>query len=57
MPALLDRVEALLARNSSEPNEALRGEVEARRSALCYWSGDWARSLSIGLLCPEKDSG
>ena len=54
MPALLDRVEALLARNSSEPNEALWGEVEARRSALCYWSGDWARSLSIGLSALKK---
>ena len=54
MPALLDRVEALLARNSSERNEALWGEVEARRSALCYWSGDWARSLSIGLPALKK---
>jgi LuxR family transcriptional regulator, maltose regulon positive regulatory protein len=54
MPALLERVEALLARNPDEPNEALWGEVESRRSALCYWSGDWARSLSIGLSALKK---
>jgi LuxR family transcriptional regulator, maltose regulon positive regulatory protein len=54
MPALLERVEALLARNSSETSETLWGEVEARRSALCYWSGDLARSLSIGLPALEK---
>ena len=41
-------------RNPSERNEALWGEVESRRSALCYWSGDWARSLSIGLAALEK---
>ena len=39
VPALLDRIETLLPRNSSEPKEALWGEVEARR-ALYYWSGD-----------------
>ena len=49
MQARLDRVETLLAQHPSERNEALWGEVEARRSALCYWSGDLARSLSIGL--------
>ena len=48
MPALLDRAEALLAQRASEKNDALQGEVEARRSALCYWSGDLACSLSIG---------
>jgi LuxR family maltose regulon positive regulatory protein len=54
MPALLERVEALLARNPSERSEALWGEVEARRSALSYWSGDWTRSLSIGLSALQK---
>jgi LuxR family maltose regulon positive regulatory protein len=49
MQVRLDRVETLLAQNPSERNEALWGEVEARRSALCYWSGDLAGSLSIGL--------
>ena len=54
MPPLLDRVEALLARSSSERNEAMWGEVEARRSALCYWIGDGARSLSVGLPALKK---
>ncbi len=49
VPALLDRAEALLAQRPSERNEALHGEVETRRSALCYWNGDWMNSLSIGL--------
>ncbi len=54
MPVLLERVEALLARNSSQRNEALWGEVASRRSALCYWSGDWTGSLRIGLPALEK---
>jgi LuxR family transcriptional regulator, maltose regulon positive regulatory protein len=52
--ALLDRVEALLARNSSEPNEALWGEVGFRRSYLSFWSGDWARGLSLGVSALQK---
>jgi LuxR family maltose regulon positive regulatory protein len=51
---LLDRVEAILLRNSSEPNEALWGEVGFRRSYLCFWSGDWVNGLSIGLPALEK---
>jgi LuxR family maltose regulon positive regulatory protein len=52
--ALLDRVEALLARNPSEPNEALWGEVGFRRSYLSFWSGNWARGLSLGLPSLKK---
>ena len=54
MPALLERVEALLARSSSQRNAALWGEVASRRSALCYWSGDWVGCLRIGLPALEK---
>jgi LuxR family maltose regulon positive regulatory protein len=48
MPAQLDRVEALLTQSPSERNAALQGEVEARRCALYYWSGDLARSRDVG---------
>jgi LuxR family maltose regulon positive regulatory protein len=54
MPALLDRVAVLLAQQPSERDTALQGEVEARRSAVCYWSGDLACSLSIGQSALEK---
>ena len=45
-PALLDRAEALLARRSSERNDALQGELESRRCAINYYLGDWASNLS-----------
>jgi LuxR family transcriptional regulator, maltose regulon positive regulatory protein len=54
VPALLDRVEALLARGSFEQSEALQGEVDSRRSALYYWNGDWVRCLSTGSRALEK---
>ncbi len=47
MPALLDRVETLLQRMPSERAEYLRGELEARRSALLYWSGDVTGTLTM----------
>jgi len=54
MSALLDRVEAHLAQQPAERVAALRGEVEARRSALYYWVGDLARSRSLGRPALEK---
>ena len=54
VPALLDRVEALLAQRSSERDAALQGEVEARRCAANYWKGDWACSLNTGQRALEK---
>jgi LuxR family maltose regulon positive regulatory protein len=54
VPALLDRVEALLAQRPSERDAALQGEVEARRYAVNYYRGEWARSLSTGQRTLEK---
>jgi LuxR family maltose regulon positive regulatory protein len=54
VPALLDRVEALLAQRSSERDAALQGEVEARRCAVNYYQGDWARNPSAGQCALEK---
>jgi LuxR family maltose regulon positive regulatory protein len=42
---LLDRVEALLPSLSPESGVPLQGEVKAWRSALLYWSGDFAHSM------------
>ena len=44
-PALLDRVETLLAQRSSERNAALQAELETRRCAVNYHLG-WAINLS-----------
>ena len=54
MPALLDRVEALLPRLPPEAAKRLLGEVESRRSALLYWSGDLARSMALAEQALEK---
>jgi LuxR family maltose regulon positive regulatory protein len=54
VPALLDRVEALLAQSSSERDEALRAELETRRCAVNYYSGDWTRNLSASQRTLEK---
>jgi LuxR family transcriptional regulator, maltose regulon positive regulatory protein len=54
IPALLDHVEDLLAQKSAEKDEALRGEVEARRCALNYYLGDWTRNLHTGQHALEK---
>jgi LuxR family transcriptional regulator, maltose regulon positive regulatory protein len=50
----LDQVEALLPGLPPEPAARLQGEVEARRSALLFWSGEMARGHSVGLQALEK---
>jgi LuxR family transcriptional regulator, maltose regulon positive regulatory protein len=57
VPALLDRVEALLPQLSSETAEHLQGEVEARRSAQYYWTGNLAQSMSTAQRALEKIPG
>jgi LuxR family maltose regulon positive regulatory protein len=52
--ALLDRVEALLPGLPPQISEILQGEVESRRGALLYWSGDFARSLPLAERALEK---
>ncbi len=54
MPALLDRIEALLPRLPPEAAKRLQGEVESRRSALLYWDGDLARSMTLAQQALEK---
>jgi LuxR family maltose regulon positive regulatory protein len=54
VPALLDRVESLLLQRSCEQAEHLRGEMESRRSALLFWKGDLARSLTMVQQALEK---
>jgi LuxR family transcriptional regulator, maltose regulon positive regulatory protein len=44
---LLDRIEALLPGLPPEMADHLQGEVESRRSALSFWSGDLARSMTL----------
>ena len=34
--------------------KCLQGEVYSRRSALLYWSGDWARSVAFARQALEK---
>jgi LuxR family maltose regulon positive regulatory protein len=54
VPPLLERVEALIPEFSLESVELLQGEVASRRSALLFWSGDFARSLSLAQQALEK---
>ena len=54
IPPLLDQVEVLLRQMPSEKAEHLQGEVDARRSALLFWSGEMTRSHSVGLQALEK---
>ena len=54
VPALLDRVEALLAQSSSARDEALRAELETRRCAVNYYLGDWTRNLNANQRTLEK---
>jgi LuxR family maltose regulon positive regulatory protein len=46
IPALLDRVETLIAQLPPDKAAGLKGEVEARRSALYFWGGDFPRSAT-----------
>ena len=54
VPALLERIEALLPGLSPERAKRLQGEVDARRAALCYFGGDYARSIAIAQQALEK---
>jgi LuxR family maltose regulon positive regulatory protein len=54
VPAVLDRVEALLQWMPPEAAESLRGEVDARRCAQYYWANDLARSLEAGYSALQK---
>ena len=54
VPALLDRVEALLSQVPATQATQLQGEVESRRSALLYWAGDSARSITLAQRALEK---
>lgn len=51
---LLDQADTLLPGLPPELAAHLQGEVDARRSALLYWSGEVARSHSIGRQALEK---
>jgi LuxR family maltose regulon positive regulatory protein len=51
---LLDRAEALLPSLPPQIAIDLQGEVESRRSALLYWSGDFERSLQLVQQALEK---
>jgi LuxR family maltose regulon positive regulatory protein len=51
---LLDRVEALLPNLPPEAAILLQGEVESRRSALLYWKGDSAGSLTLAQQALDK---
>jgi LuxR family maltose regulon positive regulatory protein len=52
--ALLDRVEALLPGLPPQIAINLQGEVESRRSAQLYWSGDLVRSMTLAERALEK---
>jgi LuxR family maltose regulon positive regulatory protein len=54
VPAVLDRVEALLQQLSPEAAEPLQGEVDARRGAQYYWANDVTRSLKAGTSALRK---
>jgi len=47
VPMLLDRVEVLLPQLPPDLAEYLQGEVDSRRSALLYWKGNLARSMTL----------
>ena len=51
---LLDRVESLLPGLPPDKARHLQGEVESRRSALLYWSGDLSGSGTLALHSLEK---
>jgi LuxR family transcriptional regulator, maltose regulon positive regulatory protein len=51
---LLDRIAALLPQLPPERAERLQGEVDSRRSALLYWKGDLAGSLTAAQQALEK---
>jgi LuxR family maltose regulon positive regulatory protein len=53
-PALLDRAAARLAQRSAERDDALQGEVEARRCAVNYYLGDWTNNLSAAQRALDK---
>ncbi|NTU63660.1 MAG: hypothetical protein HGB05_09715, partial [Chloroflexi bacterium] len=54
VPVLLDRVAALLSGLPPQLALHLQGEVESRRSALLYWSGDLERSMTLAEQALEK---
>lgn len=54
IPPLLDQVEGLLPGLPPDPAARLQGEVDARRGALLYWSGEMTRSHSVALQALEK---
>ena len=57
VPAVLDRVEALIQWMPPEAAEPLQGEVDARRCAQYYWANDLTRSLKAGTSALQKDPG
>ncbi len=54
VPALLERVEALLPALPPERAKRLQGEVDARRAGLFYFGGDFARSIKTAQQALEK---
>jgi LuxR family maltose regulon positive regulatory protein len=54
VPAVLDRVEALIQWMPPEAAEPLQGEVDARRGAQYYWANDVTRSLKAGTSALRK---